>query len=258
MLELTVAEAGESASLEGAILLYGAAKDRSITYCTVHDVKPVAGRPTIQAGRLMNQNDLMVLVDRVASARSALETSWLDAKVVAKGPDRLVWWTPECRRAMFFEKSTYNKSTFDGHAQCPLPAMVWMAIPKVGLYVYALSENHRPTPDSPLFQAPLFNIWGNGKVCLGSAVAPPADRAGDPHAWEETLFGSRFTHPNFTEANRLTKGINPVAFWRAMVAKPARKFPGDRLVRIPLVAGDLATTNVLDRLNKLPKPKGEF
>lgn len=265
MLEITVQEGGRTATLSGAILLYTQDRAGSIdnretpaNYATIHSVAPVMGRPEIAPGRLLTQRDLKILAQGIETINHDNVTQWFDPGMLAKSADRMIWWTPPARRPVFFKKSSFNDKTFDGHAVCPTPGLIWMAMPGKGLYVYAVKGAHRPTPETPLYQAPFFNVWGRGQVCIGSASLPGENDKWEPGAWEKTFFGSHFTHPNFTQPDRLIKGEEPPTFWKRMVQRPAKRFPEERLVQIPLVAGDLLERLTLDKLAALPKPQGEF
>lgn len=258
MIDVHVRSHSQSASLAGAILLYGGDSHEEAAFATVHKVDGVNGRPTVMPGRLLLQSDLAAMMRGFSNARSALETVWLDARVLAKGPDRMIWWSPAGKRPMFFEASSHNNKTFSGGAVCPVPPMVWMAIQGEGLFVFACKADSRPALDTQLYQAPLFNIWGRGKVCWGNAKPPQVASANDPEAWEQALFGSRFTHPNFTEKGRLIKRGTPTSFWSRMVTGPAETFPLAQLVTVPLKVGDLLDRDIVAKLNAWPKPKGEF
>ncbi len=246
--------------LQGAILLYGSQRNGSSAnaFATVHDADIINDRPHLMPGRLITQSDLDTLYQGLAQANTDQSTVWLDERVLAKGPDRMVWWTPPGKRPLFFRKSGDHKGTFDGSASCPLPSLVWMVTSDRGLFVYASASKVRPTKETQLYQAPFFNVWGIGQVCVGTAVRPGEAQAWDPEAWENFFFRSHFTHANFSEANRLIKSKSPVKFWKDMVANPPEDFPTRVLVKVPLHAGELTDSTLLDRLNKWPKPKGEF
>jgi PRTRC genetic system protein B len=264
MLSLTTQSNQSTAALVGAVLLYGH-NNRAVSsstepaIATVHSVEyDGGGRPLIMPGRLITEADLVTIAKGCAHARGSLQTEWLDTRVLARGPDRMIWWSAPCKRAMFFAKSTYNGKTFDGSASCPVPGLVWMARPGDGLYVYACKGAERPTMQTQLYQAPLFNIWGRGKVCVGSAALPDEKSTGDPGEWEKVVFGSRFTHPNFTEPDRLVFGECPAKFWQKMVVRPRATFPEEKLVEVPLRVEQLLERDVVDTLNKWPRPQGEF
>lgn len=264
MLDITVTESGRSAALSGAILLYTQTRrgyesqDEAVTYATIHTVKPINGRPEIAAGRLLTQKDLQLIATGIENSDQDGLAQWFDPGMLAKSGDRMIWWTPPAMRPLFFKKSSHNDKTFDGHAVCPTPGLIWMAMPGKGLYVYAVKGADRPTKETQLFQAPFFNVWGRGQVCIGTASLPNEEDRWEPQAWEKTFFGSHFTHPNFAQPDRLILGEDPATFWQKMIKRPAKRFPEDRLVQIPVVAGDLIDRLVLDKLNALPRPKGEF
>lgn len=261
MLKTSVTSGTASAGVIGAILLYGPERSNcseGVQMATIHGMDTIKGVPVIKPGRLITEHDLAEIHKGLSTAHATQSIAWLDQRLLAKGSDRMVWWTSPGTRPMFFKKSSYVKNTFDGAASCPVPALVWMAIQGHGLYVFASSEPGRPTPTTALYQAPFFNVWGRGRVCSGNAHQPQEADVWDPVAWETYFFGSHFTHPNFLEEDRLTKGVDPVKFWKTMVVKPLESFPGNRLVRMPLTAQDLIDPLIVDKLNKLPRPKGEF
>ena len=264
MLDISVSESGRMATLTAAILLYS--QDRRhhgedgapVSYATIHDVTPINGRPEIVPGRLLTQRDLQTMVSSIENSNQDATSQWFDPGMLAKSGDRMIWWTQPALRPMFFKKSEHNDKTFDGNAVCPIPGLVWMAMPGRGLYVYAIKGADRPTKETQLHQAPFFNVWGRGQVCIGSASLPADETKWEPQAWEKTFFGSHFTHPNFAQQDRLILGEDPAVFWKKMIKRPAKRFPEDRLVQVPLVAGDLIDRLVLDKLKALAKPQGEF
>lgn len=269
MLSFSVQTQQSQMRLTGALLVYtaeghenglerGVMEGRHRAMATVHHVETVDDRPTIMPGRLLSEADLTNLTQGLCNSGTTAQTRWLDTTVLAKGPDRLVWWTPPGQRPMFFEASRHNDRTFTAQGVCPVPGLVWLAKFDAALYVYAVDDALRPTPDTLLCQAPFFNIWGNGQVCMGNVAMPQAQHREDPVAYEDVLFGSRFTHPNFTQPDRLVKGIEPSRFWSRMVARPTRNFPTERLVRVPLKVGELLEPDVVSRVNAWPRPQGQF
>lgn len=262
MLEFNVIEAGESATLSHAILLYGSKAHHvnGTAFATIHDVETIGERPEIMPGRLLNERDLVQLASSLASpeAKQSVQAKWLESNLLATGSDRVIWWSPPGTRAMFFQTSPHCSAKIQGGGVLPVPGLVWVAMPEKGLYVYAVKGAQRPTRESALFQAPFFNVWGRGQVCIGSAEQPSQEDRWNTTAWEDMFFGSRFTHPNFAQKDRLTKGVDPVRFWKKMLAKPAEAFPEKHLVAMPIVVEDLLDRTFVSRVNALPKPQGEF
>jgi len=243
--------------LQGAILLYGADAQHH-SHATVHGMNQSGGRPQIGVGRPITESDLSLIYSGLSESRAPQPNIWLDSNILAKSTDRMVWWTPAQTRPMFFKKSDRVAGTFTASGVCPVPAMVWMAIQGRGLYVFATKEASRPTQETVLHQAPFFNVWGRGLVCSGNAVLPAGNAAWEAKAWEQYFFGSKFTHPNFNVKDRLVLGVKATSFWKKMVEKPTAAFPEECLVELPLKAGNLVDPLIVDRLNALPKPKGEF
>lgn len=251
---------GNQFEIAGAILLYKQQREAaygrpSNAFATMHTVSSHQQRPAIDAGRPMTEDDYATLLQQLAP-KSRPQVEWQDNSVLAKGLGRMIWWTPPMKRAMFFSASRYNAKTFKGQSMCPVPGMVWESAGN-SLYVYAFAGSAMPDRETPLFQAPLFNIWASGMVCHGNAAAPIDEKKGDTKEWEKFLFGSRFTHPNFTEKDRLIMGDDPVAFWKKMVAKPTKAFPDKKLVKVDFKVGDLLAPDFESRAATM-KAEGEF
>lgn len=245
--------------LGAAVMLYsktGHSYEASGGIATVHHVHDINGKPVIGAGRPMTEDDYLAMV-KVLAPQERPQMEWQDNRILAKGMGKMIWWTPPMKRAMFFEESNmFGSSTFDGRAVCPVPGMVWMTDGR-SLFVYAYRGNAMPGKETELCQAPLFNVWARGEVCVGNAVVPDDSAKGKPEAWENFLFGSNFTHPNFSEVDRLTKGVKPTEFWKMMIKKPSRTFPETVLVSLDLKVEDLMEPDIKTRLNKI-RAKGEF
>ena len=265
MITLSVEQQSRTVCAKGAILLYGPtgrqfdhnAAPEHLLFATMHKIEEIGDAPQIMPGRPITEHDLVTIHKGLTTQHASQSITWIDQQLLAKGPNRMVWWTPPKTRPLFFKKSSHNKGTFDGSAVCAIPGMVWMAIGS-SLYVFATKESSRPTPETELYQAPFFNVWGRGLVCSGNANRPSSENQWVPQAWETYFFGSHFTHPNFAQKDRLVKGVSPTNFWKAMVKEPVDAFPLARLVKVPLVTGDLIDPLIVDALNKWPRPKGEF
>lgn len=223
---------------------------------TVHHVRDIDGSPVVGAGRPMTEDDYLAMV-QVLAPQQRPQIEWLDHRILAKGMGKMIWWTPPMNRAMFFQKSNmFGATTFTGQGVCPVPGMVWLSDGR-DLFVYAFRGATMPVKDTPLCQAPLFNVWARGEVCVGNASRPNDAAKGDPTAWERFLFDSHFTHPNFSEKDRLTKGVKPAEFWKKMVAKPTKTFPETVLVDLKLKVVDLLEPDFRTSLRAI-RATGEF
>lgn len=262
MLDVGVTQTGRSATLSSAILLYSRqaaySSGKTAEYATIHPIDSINGRPEIMPGRLLTQADMASMVKSLGDAADDNAVHWVEPCVLARGTDRIVWWTPPAMRPMFFVASGKSENTFEGNAVCPVPGLVWVAMPGRGFYIYAVKGNTRPTQRTQLFQSPFFNVWSDGKVCIGSAKLPSEAEKWEPQRWENTFFGSRFTHPNFRQKDRLTLGVDPAVFWKQTVAKPPKSFPEKHLVQIPLTVENLLDRMFVDNVGKWQQAQGEF
>lgn len=255
-MQLEVHSAGDRYQLTAAVLVYTNSASRS-AFATKHPVTELDGRPTIRPGSPLDETDFNSLVQALAPHAQPRMT-WCDPRVLARGLGRLLWWSPPMQRSLFFRSSSQHPDSFDGRGRCPCPCpgLVWLATQRE-LYVYAFQGEGPPQRDTRLHQAPFFNVWSDGQVCTGNAALPPAGTE-DPQAWERMFFGSHFTHPNFSQPDRLTVGIRPGPFWRAQLAQPAAHFPEQVLYRLDLTVADLTQTDLRARLDALPRATGEF
>jgi PRTRC genetic system protein B len=247
---------GNTAALNSAILIYGkrSGYNNGVAFATVHDVDTgPTGRPMVAPGRLIAEADLAALYSGLNEAQGAQSgVQWLDSRVLASGAGRLIWWSPPGQRPLFFKQSESMTSTFTASAVCPVPGLVWM-LRDTSLSVYAVAGSDRPTLTTALFQAPFFNVWATGEVCVGSATPPSKAAQHDPAAWEGMFFGSNFTHPNVNDRNRLVKAASAVSFWRKMVQakQPVERFPEDALVSLPLKVEDLLAIDVNKKITAI-------
>lgn len=254
-MKLDVKSFGDSYQLSAAVLIYTNVATRH-AFATKHEVEEHAGKPIIRPGMPFNEQDYKVLVQALAPAEQP-RMQWHDPRELARGLGRMLWWSPPRKRSLFFKKSTHNAETFDGRAVCPCPGLVFMATERE-MYVYAFKGTAAPNRETKLYQAPFFNVWSRGRVCVGNAAVPHEDRSDDPDAWEQMFFGSHFTHPNFTQKGRLTVGFNPAHFWKAQVEKPDAEFPEQVLFDLGLTVNDLMQVDVGARLETVPRATGEF
>ena len=257
-MKLEVVNEGDSYALSAAVLIY-TNSHRQHAFASKHEVVTLdlgpGPTPSIRPGTPFTDDDYRTLV-RALAPKEQPRMQWNDPRVLAKGLGRVVWWSPPQRRSMFFKCSSHAGNAFEARGMAPTPGLVWMGTQQE-LYVWAYRGNQPPTRDTPLCQAPFFNVWARGQVCLGNAVLPPEDQRDDLDKWERTFFGSRFTHPNFTEPDRLTVGINPIQFWKNQMAKPSKTFPEKVLYDLKLRVKDLLDAD-LASVAAIGTARGEF
>jgi PRTRC genetic system protein B len=238
-------ESGEF-KLSSALMIYQSSTGQS--FVTKHRVTddPQTGRPMIRAGTALRDQDYLKLV-RGLQKKHRPQLHWEDSRVLTRASDRVVWWSPPQIRSMFFKKS--HEGTFTGQGLCPCPGLIFMAR-KNDLRIFAVKGVERPVLQTELHQAPFFNVWSDGLVCMGTAIAPEAADSQSIDQWESTFFGSNFTHPNINEKNQLTKGVDPRKFWKRMIEKPSQTFRESVLVSLGKTAEVFLKHDVLMQFNR--------
>ncbi|WP_412467470.1 PRTRC system protein B [Pedobacter sp. KLB.chiD] len=124
-----------------------------------------------------------------------------------------VWFTPRCSQHLLFKKEL---GIGDGEAM--LPPLLWRAT-KNHLWVWALGKENRPDLSAPLYFAPFFNCYIDGRVCMGNVdINVPKDCRLERFMaeWEKYFFGSAFSH--LLEQVSPVKG-NIVQLWKRQVGK---------------------------------------
>lgn len=244
---------GDSYKLTHALLVYRSNESHG-AHATKHPVELINGRPTIRPGNPLTEGDYKDLIEGL-KPKDRPVVEWNDPSVLAKGMGRLIWWTPPRKRALFFKKSSSSLIPVEGKGNCPTPGLVFMAGPRT-LHVFAFKGDTAPTRQTQLFQAPFFNVWSNGQVCVGNATLPDEDQRNDLEAWERFFFGSNFTHPNFREKDRLTLGVEPCSFWKKQLNRPSASFPERVLVDVQKTVNDLLALDFYERPHV--RVQGEF
>ncbi len=103
----------------------------------------------------------------------------------------VLWFTKAQQRQLYFVNGL---EILNGKAS--IPPMLWLAN-KNSLAVFALATNRRPTEKTPLYHAPFFNIYIDGKVCMGTVninIKNSASVEEFTNAWEDYFFNSYFSH----------------------------------------------------------------
>ena len=105
--------------LREALLVYG---DRQRSFVTRHQVAlHKDAPPTLEAAQPLTLGFLESLVRSLVGGSTA---EVLPENVLAKGDRMIVWWTPVCRRQMFYENSEKKAAQLNGRT-FPQPPLVW-------------------------------------------------------------------------------------------------------------------------------------
>ncbi|SMP20361.1 PRTRC system protein B [Chryseobacterium profundimaris] len=134
----------------------------------------------------------------------------------------VLWYTKAQQRQLYFVNSL---GIPNGIAQ--VPPMLWLAS-KNSLAVFALATDRRPTEKTLLYYAPFFNIYEDGKVCMGTVTIDIKNSVSVEefiHAWECYFFNSYFSH--LLGRHSPVKG-NCVRVWKDLIGTH-KPFPKDVL-----------------------------
>lgn len=186
--------------LEQALLVYaseGGGPRR--LYLEVRPVVDGPDGPEYGAGRTVDAE----YVQRMLQRDGAPGLRLLGERLLAVGEDEAAWWAPAGRHAPVFSAG----GPLAGHSGVPvaMPALLFHVRGR-RLRVRALACRGRPGPGARLYVAPLWNVYRDGGVCMGSMPVPAGAPAGRTDAWEAAFWDSAFTTPHDPRACRHPDG----------------------------------------------------
>jgi PRTRC genetic system protein B len=193
MKTLIAEPAPEAFCAHTAIFIYAASEQHVVA--RRHAVQEIDGRLVLGAGTFVTRAAIESLVAEIDSR----SLHFIPDHVLASTSSSVAWWVPEGPRTMFFKPAhDHALAAFDGKTIAQ-PPLLFIAR-KHSLYVYALLENQRPTPSSPVAYPPYWNIFGNdtyAQVCVGDVPFPKTHDPLQTAAWTDAFFGSNFTHGEY-------------------------------------------------------------
>ena len=146
--------------------------------------------------------------------------------------NKVVWFTKATQRELYFIESLGIPK-----GKANVPPMLWVAN-RNGLAVFALPNRRRPTINTKLYNAPFFNVYEDGNVCMGTVdvrIKKTASLEEFINKWEGFFFNSYFSH--------LMHGHNPingncVSLWENLIAT-GDAFPMEVLTENNLTLKDI-------------------
>ena len=206
--------------LREALLVYtseghGPAK----TYLEVRPIVEGPAGPQYGAGFPADAAYLARMLQRDAPPR----LGFLSPRLLAVGESEAAWWSPAGRHTPFFTGGR-KMDRYSG-VEVAMPALLYHVRGRQ-LRIRALACRGRPGPRTPLYIAPLWNIYRNGSLCMGSMPVPDGTPAECTDAWERAFWDSAFTTPHDPRLCGHPKGYS------AMLAALRRlpRFPTEWLV----------------------------
>lgn len=236
--------AASELQLSQAILLYKH-RNNNVAYATIHPVGVSEnGCAMIRAGRPADSRAIRsVCADLLSSAKT--RSGLLSSNVLSVGMSHIVWWSPPQQRTYYFDCRPRGEGPNVGQRSgiAPAPGLIFVGGEK-RLWVFAMKGKERPTADTPLFHAPLMNVYDNGSVCTGSMPMPDATLSASAELWEQSFWQSAFSHPNHQKPVRYRKGLHQFSI-DLLDGKFKTRFP-ERVLE-PL--GDVTLGQLIDRLD---------
>jgi PRTRC genetic system protein B len=210
-------------ALREALLVY---RENQRSFITLHEVASQKnGPPVLGPAQPLTMGFVATLAESLGGSAAA---EFLPENVLAKSDRMIAWWTPRCRRQMFYQNTEGKAEALNGHV-FPQPPLVWR-VANGDLKVRALSENNRPEGRTTLAVAPFWNLSDDGRVCLGSMRQPGNTSVASIKAWEQGFYESAFTHANVGRLTRHNSGFE--GLWSSLADK-RKPFPLNSLIALP-------------------------
>jgi PRTRC genetic system protein B len=144
----------------------------------------------IGAGALLSNADLIDLRHALDQGITS-SGGWITDDLLYLSESGMAWYVPSAKRPMYFRlggKSFRHTVIW--------PTLVMQYHTAKDFRIAACAGRGKPKPNTKLYHAPLFNVYADGRLCLGSASgAKTLDEKGR-NAWNEAVFDSNFSHTN--------------------------------------------------------------
>lgn len=132
--------------------------------------------------------------------------------------NKFLWYIPAGEHYLNFGASLKMKS-----GKCKMPGLIF-AVNDKSLSVFAFKGKKKPTVKTELFQAPFYNIYEDGNVCMGTTRESKKQNYlhEEIDRWHRRFFGSKFTDAH-GDPERLTKGHTMKSLYKTILS--GKPFP---------------------------------
>jgi PRTRC genetic system protein B len=191
-------------------LVFHTRGSNALELLTLHQIRDVRGKPTLVEGTPLSPEDEQAILTLLTSSDTATAQIELNpANLLFSDRHQIVWCVPGVDRPMHFNET--GKRT---QRTVKWPSLIFRVV-EHRLFLAAYHGTERPTLDTPLYKAPLANIWSSAEVCTGNAILPEASRISEMSAWESVIFDTAFSHANDHEVIRSSRSFtDPMEFWK--------------------------------------------
>jgi len=175
--------------LEDMSTMHGYSFSGSSLTLTVHDIKDTDKGAVMGVGRIMSEADKQELKDYLNGEHN-IRDCWIPENVMMLNSSQMVWYKPAHKRMMHFKVKGKSHAV-----ELMWPSLIFQATPH-GLRVAAYAGKGRPKLDQPLYHAPIWNIYSDGRLCTGSADTTSIISVESMKIWETAIYDTIFTHSN--------------------------------------------------------------
>ena len=206
---------------------------------TSHDVLALDdGRGfTLGAGRAFSAYDKAELASLLLNEGAA--NDFLPEHFLVHSRTVLCWYRQPEKRLVPFRC---------GSIEAPLPGLIFVAMGDRPLRCFAFKGKLRPTPETPLYYAPLGNVYAGGTFCTGNNNVPREVRRENIPAWEAFVLDSTNTHSGSARPVRGCGSFEAlIEFYQQLAQSQAKTFPANKLVPYCPNASHLTLGDVLNR-----------
>lgn len=213
--------------LRHALLLYGESSHNVYPYrrpfATLHDVIHEEGEARLSAAQLLSPHALCEVLSAISPP---VPIEVLPEYVIARGTNKIVWWTPAQSRRLFYADHKDKALRQLNGKLYPQPALLFKA-EENHLWIRSLTQNRRPAPDTKTCMAPYWNCYDNASVCTGSMTIPGDKTVAVTRQWESSFFNSAFSHAAGV-SKRTSHPGGVLALWKSLQGK--KHFPARYLI----------------------------
>lgn len=204
---------------------------------TKHDIKIQNKRPSIRPGQMISSADVHMLLSTISEPdKNELRLNYHSRHIIASGYNTCLWFSPPKTAPMWFSgKQKSFKTVY-------WPGLIFLAIDGE-LYVYAVKNVITVSPKTMLYNAPLMNLYHDGRLCMGNIQAPNTTHPHQLIDWEAAIYNTAFTHVNHQQTIQSKREVSTTTlyrFWRSLqVKKKPTPFPYQKLVSTGLTIESL-------------------
>lgn len=199
---------------------------------------PVDSDGNVLDGQWLNENQLIESLNEsleiskqvnslnkeLSNQSAAMSTTrrLFDDRLLYENADAVVWYSSANRVLPQY----YTDKNF---SSIPHPQLVFFASKKINrMSVVATNSKLRPDLSTPIYHAPLANIYDDTHLCQGSAHLPPQRNSSTIIEMEDTLLKSRYSGFKFDSIKGCNGHAECVRFYKDIDGD--KEFPLDRLV----------------------------